>query len=412
MERALDYASRGKQFTARDRNEALSLHYLEELLPTYPLTAPEDQLADPLAGEISDPIGTLVVSIAEFLVALIDGEKTGFQIASYLSDVIKSSSEVRDNPEWAYSENPPVEALNAIEGLGRRFRPALVAAGQEKLSEAKEIFTKHRDWRAGTGLAMLARLLDAQASNNLDALKAEARKEIGAILFAKDATSADGVLWPEWDCCIVKPSDTIVDYFVWLDSATDDLRKISKSVKSLTVVPVIDGVVPVQLAVRIYDSLPPLPDEDFGRNWEDLSDSYKLRSSETLELYQKASSAMVNVYAAQALLGEKPLTSKELSQIEAWAEEAGDVADVLSARAEAGAESAEFVLEKLMALNDNFRQSEEREGSSAAISYAQSLMGAVLASKQSDAINNLAGLAVVLIGQDLDLPIGDDIDVD
>jgi len=405
MERAFDYASRGKKFTARDRNEALSLHYLEELLPTYPLTAPEDQFADPLAGEISDPIGTLVVSIAEFLVALIDREKTGFQIASYLSDVIKSAPEVRDNPEWAYSEKPPVEALDAIEGLGRRFRPALVAAGQKKLGDAKEVFTKHRDWRAGTGLDKLARRLDTQASNKLDALKTATHKVLGATLFAKGATSTDGVLWPEWDCCIVKPSETIVDHFIWLESALDDLRKTSKSAKSLAVVPVINGVVPVQLAVRIYDSLSPLPDEDFGKNWEDLSGSYELRSSETLELYQKASSAMVNVYAAQTLLGEKLLTSKELSQIEAWAEEAGDIADVLSARAEAGDESAEFVLEKLVALNDDFKQSEEHEENSAAISYAQSLMGAVLASRQSDAINDLAGLALVLIGQDLDLPI-------
>ena len=82
-------------------------------------------------------------------------------------------------------------------------------------------------------------------------------------------------------------------------------------------------------------------------------------------------------------------------------------------RAEADAESAEFALERLAALNDSFKQSEESETRSAAINYAQSLMGAVLGSQQSDALSEVAGLTMALVGHDLDLPVGgDEIDED
>ena len=405
LEQVLDYVSRGKKLKPKQRQRALALAVMEDLLPTYPLSTPEEQLANPLGSEISDPVGTLIVSISEFLVALIDAEKTGHQLASYAADIIKSCPEVKEHHDWVYIGGPPSDVLEELQRLVSAFRPALVATGHRKIAQANDIFSVQRNWKAGTGLSRLSRRMEYKWNAEKTRFTKRIEKKLKAKLYINPHSDPEGVLWPNWTLCMIKPCKTLVEFFIWLGDSIEVLQKLAESSSALSVAPSFGGTIPAQLAFRVFPSIPVLPDEDFQKNWNSTLSFYSLAESRNLRLYQQASNAIVSVYASQSILGEKTRTKVENEQIQDWADEVSVVVEKLTQQLEQDQdEGAGYVLQRIVDLNDRLIDNEEN-GTATSVEYSQKLFSAALASDENEESEDLFELLMVVISYDLNIPI-------
>jgi hypothetical protein len=254
----------------------------------------------------------------------------------------------------------------------------------------------------------MARRLNARWGAKRNELAHRIRSEIGAELYARPSTRDDGVFWPNWELCVLKPSSTIIGYLTWLDGATDDLRELAKTADRLIVAPSFGDVIPAQLVLRVYPSTPLLPEERFAEEWNEILIDYRIEESQTLKSYQRASNAMVSLYAAQHLLGEKPFLDIEMVQLKAWQEEAEAVFEQLTASAcDDGNDCAELALQQLARLNDKFAGKADTDREEA-VEYARSMQRGMVASEIGGELVDLIGLTMSLISNDLILPLGED----
>ncbi|WP_291075437.1 hypothetical protein [Hyphomonas sp.] len=393
---AVDHVCRRRTFKQEQLREVRALSMLDRLLPSLPLAAPEDQLGDPIGADISDAIGTYVSSLSQFITELMEGNKTGFQLALLAADILKAGETVKADPKWRFLNSAPV-AIEQIASTIEAFRPALLAAGRHTLAETSGIIEPRVSLTKGVGLKRLEHRLRKKEALDIANLKRKAKETLDAELFYKPAANSDLLLWPLGDVCIVRPLDSLIDFFHWIDRSLETIEEFADSV--CVVAPSINGRILPQLAIRIVRNFPPLPDEEFQTTWHPYITDETFARSQSLDDFRLANHAMVQLYATQNLLDGKNLLEIELNQLNSWLNEAQSALTRLEDRADKGSEGAELAYAELVKLHKKLT---DEDGN--AVSHARELLGGLTGDLTDAAEHNLV-ITLTLLADDLHVGI-------
>lgn len=394
---AIDHVCRRRTFKPEQLREVQALSVLDRLLPSLPLAAPEEQLGDPIGADISDPIGTYVSNLSQFITELMEGKKTGFQLALLAADILKASETVKADQKWRFFNTAPT-AVEQIASTLKAFRPALLAAGRHTLSETSGIIEPKVSLTKGVGLKRLEHRLRKKEAIDQANLKRKARENLGAELFIKPAAKSDLLIWPLCDVCIIRPSDSLIDFFHWIDRSLEKIEEFADGV--CVIAPSIKGHILPQLAMRIVRNFPPLPDEEFQTNWERGLEGSTLARSRSLDDFRLAKNAMLQLYATQDLLIDKELLEIEINQLNFWLHEAQSALARLEEGADNGSEGAELAHAELVKLHKKLT---DEDGN--AVSHARELLGG-LAGDLTDAAEHDLVITLTLLADDLGIEIG------
>ena len=355
----------------------------------------------PLAANITDPIGTLVVKVAETIQKLADGQMTGQQLALHMEAMEKCIAPALDHGDWLYVDGPPEEAIGVIKRTATALRRIGLAIGTGHVRSSSYVLPSHRQWGRGKGLKRTLERVERRWTVDWRSTKPELENEFASLAFALVNDETEAFIWPERDICLLVPCTTVVELFEWLAVNMDALQLLRTRCVTLSVVPTLKDKVVPQLAF-VITGMAPLPDTEFEARWRDELNGVNWHFSETLRSFQLAKELMVSVYAVQELLDGRDLLDEELTLLATWRDEAqaliGAIQDVADADSGGPAALAEAYL------IDLHRQltTDHHEGTEvSAVGFARASMSAAFGGEADSSVLQAAGVVIQLVEEEL-----------
>ena len=402
LARAADLLCRRRRFQRPHIHEAQALEVLEDLTSPPPIGRPEDMLDNPLGGEIGDPVGALIVAVAQAIQKTAKGELTGVQLVLEMESVKNAVEPAEALEDWKYAEGPPVDALKEIKCTAGALRRVGLAVGSKRVTASSVLLPSHKLCSQGKGLERALQRVDARWAKRWFERKKEVEEKFGAAAFAAPAQGEEGLVWPDWEVCLLIDSDTLVGFIVWVKENLEALRTFSESCVVLAVAPRIDDVIAPQVAMRVT-KYANLPDLEFESQWRSRLSEMKWHVSDLVKQLRIAQDAMVSLYAAQFHLDGREFLVPELEQLQSWKEEAENALGIIQDSAEAdvngpAAVAEEYIVNFLRSLADG-----AGECGGGAVAFARAAHGALMAGEEDERVIESAFVVIAILEAELEV---------